>query len=412
VSATTPPQQSALLASQQQQSFGDYLSASIRRIRGGDLGSLPIILGFVVIAVIFQSQNANFLSPRNIVQLILQMAGIASIAYGVVFVLLLGEIDLSASYVSAVAGVSVALLLRPPYELPWFVALAIAFGAMLAIGALHGWIITFFQLPSFVVTLAGFLAWSGVVLGLIGGAGTVIIGDPVIRGISLSFFPREVGWAIGIGLIVLYAAGQFLSYRNRAAKGLANKPLGIIALETVILAVLTLGIVYVCNLDRGLPFVGIILLVALFVLTYIAQSTRLGRYIYAIGGNKEAARRAGIRVESIRIIVFMISSVMAGVGGIILASRLGSVATNAGGGDLLLNSIAAAVIGGTSLFGGRGKVSSAILGALIVASIDNGLGLIPGLPSSIKFIITGLVLLAAVIIDSLSRRSQQKAGLR
>lgn len=412
MSAATPPQQSALLASQEQQSFGDYLNAAIKRIRGGDIGSLPIILGFIVIAIIFQSQNANFLTPRNIVGLILQMAGITAIAYGVVFVLLLGEIDLSSGYVSAVAGVSVAVLLRPPYEFPWFVVLIIAFAAMVAIGALHGWITTYFRLPSFVVTLAGSLAWSGVVLGLVGRGGTVIIGDPVIRGLSLSFFPPIAGWIICFALLALYVFTQVRTYTGRRAKGLATKPLGFIAIETIVLSVLSIAIVYICNQDRGLPFVGVLLLALLIVLSYIANQTRLGRYIFAIGGNKEAARRAGIRVEAIRIIVFMISSIMAGVGGIILASRLGSVSAEAGGGDLLLNSIAAAVIGGTSLFGGRGMVSSAILGALIIASIDNGLGLIPGFPSSIKFIITGLVLLAAVIIDSISRRSQQRSGLR
>jgi len=290
--------------------------------------------------------------------------------------------------------------------------MAIAFAAMLAIGALHGWITTYFRLPSFVVTLAGSLAWSGVVLGIVGRGGTVIIGDPIVRGLSLSFFPPLVGWIICIVLIALFAFTQLRTYSTRRANGLATKPIGFIAIETGILSIMAIGIVYICNQDRGLPFIGVLLLALLIVLSYIAGQTRLGRYIYAIGGNKEAARRAGVRVEAIRIIVFMISSVMAGVGGIILASRLGSVSAEAGGGDLLLNSIAAAVIGGTSLFGGRGLVSSAILGALIIASIDNGLGLIPGFPSSIKFIITGLVLLAAVIIDSISRRSQQRSGLR
>lgn len=411
--------ENALLASQAPQSAGEYLRAYFKRVRQGDLGILPIIIGLVLIAVIFQSANQNYLTPRNFVSLILQMAGIATIAFGVVYVLLLGEIDLSVGYVSAVVGVMMTMLLRPPAQwpewvpdFPWFIAIPIALVLGAGIGWLHGRIITFFQLPSFVVTLAGFLAWSGVVLILIGGAGTVIIQDQTVLGIAGSFFSPELGWIVAIAFVALVAATQIIEIQSRKRLGLSTKPLSIVALQTAGLALIIGIVVYVCNQDRGVPFVGVLVMVMMGILSFVATRTRFGRYVYAVGGNKEAARRAGINVERIRIIVFMISSFMAGIGGIILAARLRSVATNAGGGDLLLNSIAAAVIGGTSLFGGSGRVSSAILGALVIASVDNGMGLLPNVSAGAKFIVTGLVLLVAVIVDAISRRSQKQSGMR
>jgi len=410
INETAAPPQNAFLANQGPQTAGDYIRGYFKRVRAGDLGSLPIILGLVVIGVIFQSQNDNFLTPLNLVNLIVQMAGIATIAYGLVFILLLGEIDLSVGYVSAVAAVGMTLLLREPNGWPWYLAVAAALVAAACIGLLHGLIIVTFQVPSFVVTLAGFLAWNGVVLIMIGGGGTVIIQDPVIKGITKQFLPQIWGWLAAAAFIGFFALSQFQQVSSRKRQGLSTKPLQIIGLQMLLLALIVGGAVYVANQDRGLPVVGIILMILLVVLSFIAEQTRFGRYVYAVGGNKEAARRAGIAVERIRVIVFMISSTMAGAGGIILASRLSSVDTNAGGGNLLLNSSAAAVIGGTSLFGGSGRVSSAILGALVIASVDNGMGLL-GLSSGIKFIITGLVLLTAVIVDALSRRTQKRSGI-
>lgn len=411
--------QNPLLASQTPQTVNDYLRGSLRRIRGGDIGALPIIIGLIIIAIIFQSANANYLTPRNLVNLIVQMAAITSIAYGVVFILLLGEIDLSVSFVSAVGGVGVALLLRPPPgwpawipAMPWFVAIPLGLALVTLIGFVQGKIITYFQLPAFVVTLAGFLVWSGVVLIMIGGAGTVIIQDKTVLGIANSFLPPIVGWIVGAAFVAVVAVSQIMEMRTRQSKGLSTRPLPIIIGQIVVLAVIIAIAVYICNLDRGVPFVGVLILMMLGILNYVASRTRFGRYVYAVGGNKEASRRAGINVERIRVIVFMLSSFMAGVGGIILASRLRSVATNTGGGDLLLNSIAAAVIGGTSLFGGRGKVSSAVLGALIIASVDSGMGLLPNVSAGAKFVVTGLVLLVAVVVDAISRRSQQQSGIR
>lgn len=398
---------------QRRASLNDYLRGYLRRITSGDIGSLPIIIGLIVIAVIFQSQNSNFLTPRNFVNLILQMAGITMMAYGVVFVLLLGEIDLSIGYVSAICGVTVAMLLRDPAAgWTWYTAIPVGLLATAGIGLLQGWIITTFSVPSFIVTLAGLLAWNGVVLRLVGNGGTVIIQDKTVVGIANSYIPPDTlwSWIIVAVFIIGYGFLQFAQYRNRRTQGLSVRPVGFIVIELIVLTLVSVIVVAVANQDRGVPIVGIILLIGLMVLTFVAQSTKFGRYVYAVGGSQEAARRAGINVQRIRIYVFIISSTLAGFGGIILASRLRSVDTGAGGGNLLLNAIAAAVIGGTSLFGGRGRVTSAVLGALVIASVENGMSLL-NLASGDKFVITGSVLLVAVIVDSLSRRRQQQSGI-
>jgi len=392
------------------QTTAEYLRAYFKRVRSGDLGPLPIILGLVIIAVIFQWQNQNFLTARNFVNLIVQMAGITTIAYGVVFVLLLGEIDLSIGYVSAVAAVTMTLLLREPGGWPWYMAIGAALLIAAGIGLVQGSIITTFQVPSFVVTLAGLLAWNGVVLIMVGGAGTVIVQDKAVIGLANYFLPPEWGWIGAAVLMIFYAAMQTRRVLARRQQGLLATPMTIVLTQIVGMALVAAVAVYLCNLDRGVPFVGLILLAFLFLFSFLAGRTPFGRYVYAVGGNKEAARRAGISVERVRVIVFIISSVMAGCGGIILASRLRSVDTAAGGGNLLLNSIAAAVIGGTSLFGGSGRVSSAVLGALVIASVENGMGLL-GLSSGVKFVITGLVLLVAVLVDAISRRSRSQSGL-
>ncbi len=445
MSASKSTVENALQASQAQLSVGDYVGNYLKRVRSGDLGSLPIIVGLLIIAAIFQTQNENFLTARNFVNLILQMAGITIIAIGVVYVLLLGEIDLSIGYVSGVAGVLMTWLLKgglQPFNLlkwipgldpekltwmqtklpalPWYVAIPAALLVVALIGLLHGNIITRFQLPAFIVTLAGLLAWNGVVLILVGEGGTIILQDPVALGLANSYIGNSDAkgvylsstwaWAVVALLIVAYAVAQFSQIATRRARKLPHTPLVLVMLQVVLFAVLGIGAAYVCIQDRGLPVIGLIIIVLLALFTYIATSTKFGRYVYAVGGNKEAARRAGIAVERIRVNVFIISSLMAGCGGLVLASRLRSVATDAGGGNLVLNSIAAAVIGGTSLFGGSGRVTSALLGALVVSSVENGMGLL-GLSSGVKFIITGLVLLVAVLVDSISRRSRTQSGL-
>ncbi len=399
-----------LLASQSPQSTSAYLKGYLTRMRSGDIGSLPIILGLVVIAIIFQSLNENYLTPRNLVNLIVQMAGITTIAIGVVYVLLLGEIDLSIGYVSAVAAVLMTLLLREPDGWPWYASMGAALIAVAVIGVVQGVIITKFQLPSFIVTLAGLLVWNGVVLILIGGGGTVIIQDKIVIDIANFFLPKTWGWIVVTVAVALFAISQILRVQSRRKRGISTRPISVVAAQIIGLAVVAGIVVYVCNLDRGVPLVGVILVILLIGFTYLATRTPFGRYVYAVGGNTEAARRAGINVDRIKIMVFMISSVMAGFGGIVLASRLRSVDTAAGGGNLLLNSIAAAVIGGTSLFGGSGRVVSAVLGGLIIMSVENGMGLL-GLSSGVKFVVTGLVLLLAVLIDAISRRSRAQSGI-
>jgi D-xylose transport system permease protein len=396
-------------------SLGGYVSAWWQRVKAGDLGALPIIVGLVIITIVFGLLDDTFLVERNFTNLLLQMAPYATIAIGIVFVLLLGEIDLSVAYVSAVGGVTMTLLLRPDSPgWPWWMAIGFALVITTLIGLLQALVITKAGVPSFVVTLAGLLIWSGVVLILTtqySTSGTIRIQDEVVRGIAGDFLPNVWGWIIAVAVIVGYAVTQVRTAQARADRGLLAKPMVVIVLQVAALAVVTGAAVWYANKDRGVPVSTLILLLLLLFWSFIASKTRFGRHVYAVGGNAEAARRAGIRVDNIRILVFMISGLMAGVGGVMLASRLRSVATSSGGGDLLLSVIAAAVIGGTSLFGGTGRVVSALLGALVIASIDNGMGLL-NLAQGPQAVITGLVLLAAVLVDAVSKRRRAARGLR
>jgi len=393
------------------ESFGVYISRWWAGVKAGDLGSLPIVVGLIIIAVVFQSQNSNFLTAGNFVNLIVQAAAITTIGMGIVFVLLLGEIDLSVGFVSGVAGVITALLTLPDnsHQFAAGPTLVIVLLVGLGIGTFHGLLITKIGIPSFVVTLAGLLGWNGVVLLLIGDRGTAILQNDFFVGFANDFLADATSWIVAIVGIALYAAMLFWQRIQRARHGLPSAPDVVLLLRVAVLAIAVLAVVYVCNQDRGVPYV-LLVLAGLFIFwTYVLNRTRFGRHIYAVGGNAEAARRAGISVDNIRIACFAICSMMAAIGGIILASRLRSVDTNSGGGSILLYSIAAAVIGGTSLFGGRGNVKSAVLGALVIASIDNGLGLL-GLSAGTKFVITAGVLLLAVTVDSLARKGRASSG--
>jgi D-xylose transport system permease protein len=392
------------------QTIGAYARRWWTDVKSGDLGSLPIVVGLVIIAVVFQLQNDRFLTAGNFVNLIVQTAPYAVIAMGVTFALLLGEIDLSIGFVSGVAGVLVAILLTPDgNELPTAVAMALALGSGLAIGTLHGLIITKVGVPSFVVTLAGLLGWNGVVLLLIGNRGTVILQNDFVIGLANDFMAPWAAWLLVLVCVGLYATVQLMRVRSRRKAGLQTDPAVIVAMRIGGLAAALAIVVAVANQDRGIPYVGIVV-GALFVFwTFVLNRTRFGRHIYAVGGNAEAARRAGIDVDRVRIACFAMVSMMAALGGIILASRLRSVDTNTGGGQALLYPIAAAVIGGTSLFGGRGTMKAALLGALVMISIDNGLGLL-GLSAGTKFVLTGGVLLLAVTVDSISRRGREHSG--
>jgi D-xylose transport system permease protein len=393
-------------------SLGAYARNWWNGVKGGDLGSLPIIVGLIIIAIIFQWQNSNFLTAPNFVNLIVQAAAITTIAMGIVFVLLLGEIDLSVGYVSGVAGVIVALLTFPDgsHQFGTAPTLVAALGAGLCIGIFQGLIITKLGIPSFVVTLAGLLAWNGVVLLLIGSRGTVIIQNNFFIGFANDFLPKATSWILAIGAVAAYAVSLIWERYLRTKNGLDRAPDVLRALRVAGLAAVAFAVVYVANQDRGMPYVFLMLTGAYILWTFVLNRTTFGRHVYAVGGNAEAARRAGINVDFIKIACFGICSMMAALGGIVLASRLRSIDTNSGGGSILLYSIAAAVIGGTSLFGGRGSIKSAVLGALVIGSIDNGLGLV-GLSAGWKFVVTGLVLLAAVAVDSISRRTREEGGL-
>ncbi|HKE80705.1 MAG TPA: sugar ABC transporter permease [Solirubrobacteraceae bacterium] len=394
-----------------EESLSDYARNWWVGVKAGELGSLPIVVGLIIIAIVFQSQNSNFLTAGNFVNLIVQAAAITTIGMGIVFVLLLGEIDLSVGFVSGVAGVTVALLTFPDNHNVFAAgpALVIALLVGLAIGTLHGLLITKIGIPSFVVTLAGLLGWNGVLLLLIGDRGTVIIQSDFFVGFANDFLPSATAWILAIVGIALYAGMLFWQRMQRARAGLPNVPDSVLLLRVAALAIAVLAVVYVCDQDRGIPYVLLVITGVYLFWTYVLNRTRFGRHIYAVGGNAEAARRAGISVDNVKLACFAICSMMAALGGIILASRLRSVDTNSGGGSILLYSIAAAVIGGTSLFGGRGNLKSAVLGALVIASIDNGLGLL-GLSAGTKFVITALVLLLAVTVDSLARKGRESAG--
>ena len=381
------------------------------RVRSGNLGSWPVVIALAIVVVVFSQTAQNFFTPANFTNIITQMAGTCLLAYGVVFVLLIGEIDLSVSFVSGVAGVVVAELQLPGsgHAYPGLVAIALAILTGAMIGLLQGSVVALVGVPSFVVTLAGLLAWQGVILKAIGSQGVIGIQDKQINDVANYVLPKNWGWAIAgvfAGGLALTAFGSYIA-RRRAGLATAN-PL-LTASRVVFWGGLAFVGVAVCNHSSGVPFAGLLVLVLIVVGSYVATRTTFGRHVYAVGGNAEAARRAGINVKRIRILVFMISGSMAAVGGVIFASRLNSVDLSAGGGTILLDAISAAVIGGTSLFGGRGFVKSALFGGLIIAMIGNGIDLV-GYTDAVKDITTGVILLAAVTLDTVLRRRQATAG--
>jgi D-xylose transport system permease protein len=391
-------------------SLGQALRERWISIRGGEVGYLPVLLGLVVIVIYFQAGNSNFLTAGNFVNLIVQMSGPAVIAIGVVFVLLLGEIDLSAAIVSGVGGVVAAkFLLERTTTLDGVLAIILAIATGVGIGLLQGIFIAKIGVPSFVVTLAGLLAWQGVLLLIIGEGGTVVIQNQTVFDLANYNLTDTAGWILGVIIAGGFAALRIVAYLRRWRAGLPIGSPTLFVLKTAFVVVAVLAVVAVCNRDRGVPLAGVILIALVVVFTFVAERTVFGRHVYAVGGNTEAARRAGISIDRIKLIVFAIASGLAGLGGVILASRLSSVDPNAGGSDLLLNVIAAAVIGGTSLFGGRGRVIDALLGALVIYAVANGMGLLD-YSSGVQFLVTGIILLAAVSVDTLSRRRLATTG--
>ena len=380
----------------------------VRRFVQGDLASLRVILGLALIWIIFQSQNDRFLTAINLTNLMLQITAVGLISVGVVYVLLLGEIDLS---VGAVSGLCAAVMAVLNVKHGWNPYLAIAAGVLAgtAIGVAQGAISTGFGIPSFVVTLAGLLAWQGALLYVLGDTGTINITDGKITGLANTFYSDTVGWIMALIAIGAYAAATLWAWRQRVRAGLADVQLIGPIIRIAVVAAAVIAAVAVLNSDRGVPLAVLILVCFVAGMEYLARRTRFGRHVYALGGNVEAARRAGINIHAIRVFVFAICSSMAAIGGIMQASRLLAVNQGSGGNDLLLLAIAGPVIAGTSLFGGRGSVWSALLGALVIGSISNGMDLL-ALESSVKFMVTGGVLLAAVIVDAIARRQRQAAG--
>ena len=389
----------------------------IYQLAQGGIGSLPVVLGLFLIAAIFQWANPNFLTPLNLTNLLVQISAVGTISVGIVFVLLIGEIDLSVGAVSGLCAAIMAVLsVKSGISAP--IAIGIGILAGIGIGLLQGFWMAKLRVPSFVVTLAGLLGWQGALLYVLGDTGTVNLNDPLILGLANSQMPLIWGWLIGLIFVSGYAYSLFSERRHRLAAGVHARPLAGLVGRVILVAAGVLVAIGIMSINRnpnpdvpvqGIPSAVLIFLAFIVVFDFIARRTQFGRYVFAVGGNIEAARRAGINVDRIRIVVFVLSSTLAACGGILAGSRLYAVNQSSGGGDILLNAIAAAVIGGTSLFGGRGSVWSALLGALVIGSIANGMDLL-ALSAYIKFMVTGVVLLLAVTIDAYTRSRRELMG--
>jgi D-xylose transport system permease protein len=387
-------------------------------IRTGNLGPAPVIIALAVVVLIFKYTAQNFWSPANFQNIITAMAGPCLIAYGVVFVLLIGEIDLSVAYVSGIAGVVVAQLQRPDAaNLPWWVCVLAALAATTAIGACQGSIVALVGVPSFVVTLAGLLIWNGVIFRALGGV--ITIQSQKINNFSNYLFPTHWwgsswvpgAWTLAVAVSAAYVGLTLWSALSGLRHGIAVRDPIVVLFKVVIVPAIALVTVYILNKpgSGGVPLGLVLMIAALLALTFLSKRTTFGRHVYAVGGNAEAARRAGINVPRIRILVFMIAGVMSGLGGIVLAARLQSVDLQAGSGELLINVIAAGVIGGTSLFGGRGDIRNALIGAALIYTIEDGMFIL-GYATGIIFIVTGIILLLAGSFDAIFRRIQLRSG--
>ena len=396
-------------------SVGDYARIWLQRLRNGESGALPVLVGLVAVVVFFQVRNSLFLSAGNLVNLMVLSAPFILFGMAEIFVLLLGEIDLSVGYNAAIGAV---VTFWAAYTLPWWVAIIIGLAACALIGAVQGAIITLLGLPSFVVTLAGLLALEGLLIILVGhtghGAGGSIQNPSnILDDFTSGNLSPAAGWIVMVVLVAVTGLFMILRDNRRRSGGLVAPPLGVTLLKVAVMAIAGVIVVFVSNKNRGsllvtlhgVPWVVLIVLGVLVLYTVLTGRTRFGRYVYAIGGNAEAARRAGVNLKRIRTVAFTLCGMTGGIAGILLGSQLNSVGTNFNGGQYVLFAVAAAVIGGTNLFGGRGRMLHAVLGGLVVAVIDNGLALI-GLNAADTDIVTAIVLLAAVTIDTVARRSR------
>jgi D-xylose transport system permease protein len=393
-------------------SASEYVRSVMTRIRAGEAGVLPVIGGLIIVSVLFQSLNSHFLTAQNLVNLLIQAAVITLLGMGEVFVLLLGEIDLSIGYVAAIGAVVMADAASPAHGQAWYVAIALALVVCTAIGFLQGLIITRVGLPSFVVTLGGFLFWQGVLLKVLGNGGTISVNDTVLNDIASNNLSNTLSWVVMLVIVGLFGLLAWRRDAKRRSAGLVAPPATITLLKVGVALAAGIGLVLVCTTNRGIiepisgvPWVVLLILGVLGAWSFLLGRTQIGRYIYAIGGSAEAARRAGINVSAIRTLAFTLTGLTAGIAGVVYASRLRSISTTFDGGTYVLYAVAAAVIGGTSLMGGRGKALHGVLGGIVIASIDNGMGLM-GYTAAAKYMVTALVLLAAVTIDALSHRGR------
>jgi D-xylose transport system permease protein len=406
------------------QSLGQYLRAWWLRVRGGDSGVLPVVLGIVVVAVGFQIANSKFLGAQNLVNLFEQSTVYMLLAMAEIFILLLGEIDLSVGLVMGLSSVVVAVLVQPNYaNFPWWVAIIVALVACSAFGAIQGWLVARLKMPSFIVTLGGLLILEGVAIIVLGHDGLYSIGNSrltnevVLYKIFYGRFSPMVSWILLVVVAGVAGAGFLLRDVRKRRAGLETPPLSLTAMRVVLMAVAGVAVVAICNVNRahfgtieGVPYIIPIVLVVLAASTVLLQRTRFGRYVYAIGGNAEAARRAGVRVPAIRIWAFVIAALTSGIAGVLFVSWQVEVTSNIikSANAYVLLAIAAAVIGGTSLFGGRGKTIHGVLGGLVIGGVYNGLYLL-GIQSQWVYVAVAGVLLAAATVDVLSRGAPGKA---
>lgn len=394
----------------EQQDLRGLVSGTWGRIRSGDLGAFPVLVGLVIIAVIFQSLNSNFLSSANLVNLLLQSAAVGVISLGIVCVLLVGQIDLSVGSVSGLAAaVFATLFVKEGWPLVLAVVGAVAVG--LVIGWVYGQIFNRFGVPSFVITLGGLLGFLGLQLFVLGPSGTINLpyDSWLVQFGQLSFVPAWLSYVLVVVACGGYLVSQWLLSRERSRRGLVAKSVQVMAVQAGVLLVALLFAVWYLNQSRGVGWMFVFFVALVLVMHYALTRTSWGRHVYAVGGSVEAARRAGINVRRIYTSVFVICSTLAAVGGLLAAGRIAAASQSSGTGDVNLNAIAAAVIGGTSLFGGRGSAFSALLGILVIQAISSGLILL-NLNSSLRFMVTGAVLVLAVMVDSLSRRSRSEHG--
>jgi len=398
-------------------SLGEYFAAWGRRIRNGESGALPVLVGLVVIVIFFQIEQSKFLTAGNVVNLLVQATVFIMFGAAEIFALLLSEIDLSIGYGAGVGAFVIAELIAPPVSLPWWLGILGGLAAMAFLGFVQGSLITRLSLPSFVVTLGGSLAFLGLMLELanvdktaVGGVITIDPNSPVYKLVQASM-STALGWTVLVVSLAIFAGVMLLRTSRRRAQGLTVPPLGITLLTIVVTAIGGIVLMLICSANRGsalvnlngVPWVIPVVIVILLAYSWLLGRTRLGRYIYAIGANPEAARRAGINVKRVKTIAFMLVSMTAAIAGLIYESTLGSMSTDINGGQYVLYAVAAAVIGGTSLFGGRGKPLHALLGGIVIATVFNGLGLM-GISAAGTDIATAIVLIAAVTLDSLVRR--------